>query len=332
MTYKYAKQDLWISPFWALSGLIAVFIAFRLHQMFPGQNIVQMSERIVGRFLGKMIGFIILFFYLYLNGIVMREYSEFLIGAFLVQTPLIVVSGSMVLVCALAVRGGVEIVGRFAQLFLPALLALFLFIVIPVIPDLNPSNMFPIMSEGIMPSIAGAGTLQAWFSQFITISFLLPFVSDREKAAKNTLISLLGFILTLVISNLATLLLLGEMTGNYVYPFLILTRYISLAEFFTHLEALFMAIWVLGAFVKISVLFYVTVLGTAQWMNLSNYRPIVFPLGFILVVFSIWVAHNLQELMLAIATSATFFLMTALFVIPMVLLIIAWVQKRLGRI
>jgi spore germination protein KB len=126
-------------------------------------------------------------------------------------------------------------------------------------------------------------------------------------------------------------MLLGELTGNYTYPFLLLARYISLAEFFTHLEALFMAIWVLGAFVKICVFFYVTVLGTAQWLNLSSYRPIVFPLGFILLLFSIWVAHNLQELMHAIATSATFFLLTVLFVLPMVLLIIALLQKRLRK-
>jgi spore germination protein KB len=332
ITYKYAKQDLWISPIWALSGLITIFIAFRLHNMYPGQNIVQVSERIVGRFPGKMIGLIILFVYLYLNGIVIREYSEFLVGAFLNQTPLIVVSGSMVLVCAFAVRGGVEIVGRFAQLFLPAFVVFFLLIIIPIIPELNLLNMLPFMGEGIMPSISGAGVLQTWFSEYITVSFLLPFVADRKKAAKITLISLFAVILTLVISNLVTLLLLGEITGNYTYPFLLVARYISLAEFFTHLESLHMAIWVLGAFVKICVFFYVSVLGAAQWMNLSDHRPIVFPLGFILLLFSVWVASNMQELLHAISTSVTFSLLTVLVVIPMLLLCIAWVKKRFGRI
>ncbi|WP_231705882.1 GerAB/ArcD/ProY family transporter, partial [Effusibacillus lacus] len=178
ITYEYAKQDLWISPIWALSGLITVYIAFRLHDMYPGQNIVQASERIVGRFPGKMIGFIMLFLYLHLNGIVIREYGEFLVGSFLQRTPLIVVTSSMVLVCALAVRGGVEIVGRFAQLFLPAFGALFLLIIIPIIPELRPSNMLPIMEGGVMPSISGAGILQTWYSEFITVSFLLPFVTD----------------------------------------------------------------------------------------------------------------------------------------------------------
>jgi spore germination protein KB len=332
ITYKYAKQDMWISPIWALSGLITVYVALRLHRLYPGQNIVQASERIVGWFPGKLIGLIILFVYLYLLGIIIREYGEFLVGAFLHETPLIVVSGSMVLVTALTVRGGVEIVGRFAQLILPVFVALFLFILIPIIPDLRPSNMLPVMAGGMMPSIAGAGVLQALLSEFITVSFFLPFVTDQEKAAKSTLISLFAVILTLVVSNLATLLLLGEMTGNYTYPFLILARYISLAEFFTHLESLFMAIWVLGVFAKICVFFYVSVLGAAQWMNLSDYRPLVFPLGFILTLFSFWVAPSLQELMHAISTSVTFSLLTVLMVIPAVLCCMAWLKKRFGRI
>jgi spore germination protein KB len=332
MTYNYAKQDFWISPILALSAWITIYIAFRLHHMYPGQNIVQVSERIVGRFPGKLIGFIILFDYLYLIGKATLEYGEFVVGAFLRQTPLIVVLGSMVLVCALTVRGGVEIVGRFAQLILPICVALFLLIIILIIPDLRLSNMLPIMGEGIMPSIAGAGVLQVWFSEFITVSFLLPFVTDQEKAAKSTLSSLFAVILTMVICNLVTLLLLGEMTGNYAYPFLILTRYISLADFFTHLDPLFMAIWVLGEFVKICIYFYVFVLGAAQWMNLSDYRPIVFPLSFIILLFSVWIAPSLQELMHVISTSLTFSLLTGFVVIPLLLLSIAWVQKRFSRI
>ena len=237
----------------------------------------------------------------------------------------------MVLICALAVRGGVEIVGRFAQLFLPAFLAFFLFIILPIIPDLRPSNMLPVMADGIMPSIKGAGILQVWFSEYIAVSFLLPFVTNREKAAKSTLISLFAVILTMVITYLVTLWLLGEMTGNYTYPLLIVARYISLAEFFTHLESVYMAIWVLGVFVKICVLFYVFVLGAAQWMNLSDYRPIVFPLGFILLLFSVWIAPNLQELRLAIATSLTYSQLTSFVAIPALLLCIAWIRRRFKR-
>jgi spore germination protein KB len=85
----------------------------------------------------------------------------------------------------------------------------------------------------------------------------------------------------------------------------------------------------LGAFVKICVFFYVTVLGAAQWMNLSDYRPIVFPLGLLLILFSMWVAPNFQELTHAIATSVTLAIITLFVIIPALLHCLAWVKKRL---
>jgi spore germination protein KB len=254
------------------------------------------------------------------------------IGAFLLQTPLTVVSGSMVLASAMAVRSGVEIVGRFAELFLPAFITLFLLIIFPIIPDLHLSNMLPIMGEGMMPSLMGAFVLQAWFSELITASFFLPFVADQKKVTKSILIVLLMIVLTLIVSNLATLLLLGNVTGSYTYPFLILARYINLFEFFTHLEAIFMAIWVLGAFVKICVFFYVAVLGAAQWLKLSDYRPIVFPFGFLLTLISMWVAPNLQKLNDAISKSVSFAVLTMFVAVPVLLLCLAWGKRRLWGI
>ncbi|WP_307406736.1 GerAB/ArcD/ProY family transporter [Neobacillus ginsengisoli] len=52
----------------------------------------------------------------------LREYTDFIISSFLLKTPMIVVIGSMVLVCAFAVRGGVEVLGRASQLFIPNLI------------------------------------------------------------------------------------------------------------------------------------------------------------------------------------------------------------------
>ncbi|WP_245954958.1 MULTISPECIES: GerAB/ArcD/ProY family transporter [Paenibacillus] len=327
ITYKFAKQDLWISPMWAFSGVIAIWIALGIHRLFPGENLVQAGERILGRMLGKVFGLILLLYYLYLGGVIVREYGEFVVGAFLVQTPLLVVSGSMVLVCAVVVRSGVEIIARFADLFIPVFALLFLLLILPLLPELHILKMLPIMGEGIGPSLSGAVVLQAWFSEFLTVSFLIPFANRAGKVKKSMAITLLAVIVTLVSSNLATLLLLGDITGNYTYPFLIVARYINLADFFTHLESIFMAIWVLGAFVKICVFFYVSVLGTAQWMELRDYRPIVLPVGFLLLLMSIWVAPNLQELTHALSTSIIFSALTVLVCIPAALLGLAWFRR-----
>jgi len=329
ITYRLAKQDLWISPVWAFSGWIAAFLAIRLHRMYPGLNAAQAGERIFGRLPGKILLGVYWIYFLYINGFIVREYGEFVAGALLPNTPLLVVVGSMVFVCAVAVRGGVENVARFADLMLPAFFVLFVLIIGPIIPDLSLENMIPVMGEGILPSLEGSLALQIWFSETILASFLLPFVTDQNRAAKSLTISLAAVVLTLVVSNLATLLLLGNLTGTYTYPFLILARYINLANFFTHLESLFMAIWVLGAFVKICVFYYVTVLTAAQWMNLSDFRPIVFPLGLLLTVFTIWIAPNYQQMIHALATFVIFATMTIFLIVPGLLLAAAWVKEKL---
>jgi len=328
ITFKYARQDLWISPLWAFTGVVVVLVVLRLHHLYPGQNFVQIWERAVGKIAGKVIGAIYWIFYLYVTGIIVREYGEFVVGSFLLKTPLIVLLGSMMLVCALSVRGGVEIVGRFADLFLPAFIILFLLIIVPITPDLNIARILPVMGEGVKPSLTGAFVLQLWFSELTTVSFLLPYVNDRQRAGLSIWLTLVAIILTLLISNLITLLLLGNLTGSYTFPFLILARYINLQDFFTHLESLFMAIWVLCAFVKICVFYYVTVLGAAQWMGLSNYRPIVWPFGFLLTVFSFWAAPNYQELTHAISTSVVFAMLMMFLVLPVLLLCIVWLRKK----
>ncbi|RKQ19322.1 GerAB/ArcD/ProY family transporter [Ureibacillus endophyticus] len=329
ITFKYAKQDLWLSPIWAISGFITVFIVLRIYRMYPSENIIQIMERIGRRIPGKIISGIYLLFILYVNGVIVREYSEFVVSSFLHTTPIVVISGLMVLVCAMAVRGGLEIVGRFAELFLPIFITLFLFNIIPIIADLQWSNLFPIFGEGIRPSIEGAFVLQTWFSEMIIASFFLPFVADHHNAKKTLSRSLLAIMVTLSVSNLATLLLLGELTGNYSYPFLILARYINISNFINHLESLYMIIWVLGAFVKICVFYYVTVLVAAQWMKLSNYQPIVYPLGLLLLLFSQWVAPNTQVLTEAIAGPVTLAMITMFVIIPALLLCIVWIVNRL---
>ncbi len=134
--------------------------------------------------------------------------------------------------------------------------------------------------------------------------------------------------LTLSAVNFITLSLFGNLTSTFTYPFMNAVRYISIAEFLQHLESVVMAIWVAGTFVKISVFYYAIVLGAAQWLGLSDYRPIVFPIGFLLVMMNIWSAENLQQLTHFISTSWTIYSFFIQLLIPLFLLVIAGIGKK----
>ena len=289
ITAKYAKNDLWLSPILAsLIGYVTVYIAYKLHQLYPKQTVIQFSEQIMGRFAGKILGFLFLFFYIQVTGQVIRAYGEFIVDSFLVNTPISVIMASMVFLCAFIVRGGLEVLGRAAQLFFPVFVFPLLILIILLVPDFEFKNIFPILGDGIMPPIKGAIVPGGWFTEFFLISFLLPFLADRKKGMKYGMMTVFAVMMTLVVVNLIVLFVLGPTTASKVYPLMQVARYISIADFFEHVESVVMAIWVVGAFVKISVFYYAAALGTAQWLNLSDYRPVVWPLGILIVEFSFW--------------------------------------------
>ena len=105
-------------------------------------------------------------------------------------------------------------------------------------------------------------------------------------------------------------------------------RYANLGGFFENMEAVIMAVWIAGAFVKISVFYYVTALGTAQWLNLSDFRPVVWPLGVLIVEFSFWDQESTMSMGHYDTKVFPFSSLTIQILIPILLLAIAMIFKR----
>jgi spore germination protein KB len=329
ITAKEAKQDLWMVPFLASAmGFFGVYIAHQLNKRYPKQSIIECSQSILGFIPGKILGLIYVLFLLHITSEMYRQYAEFIIGNFLIKTPMFIIIGCMIMVSAFAVRGGIEVIGRTSQIFVPVVIFLFLMVIIFLIPDMEFKKMFPILENGLMPPVKASITPMGWFSEFALITFLLPFLSDREKGLKLGMLSVISVSIILVIVNFASLFVFGTITETLTYPVMSAARYISIADFFEHLESIIMAIWVLGIFIKVSVFYYVLVLAAAQWLNLSDYRPLVLPFGLLLVTFAFWSASNLQELARHLSTTSPFYLLTFFIMIPVILLMIAFIRRK----
>ncbi|MCK6257823.1 spore germination protein [Fictibacillus sp. KIGAM418] len=330
ITGKYAERDMWISPILgSINGFFTVFILYQLHKLYPKESIIQYSEHIIGRFLGKILGFVYLFFLLHSGSIILREYSTFVSVSFLQTTPPFVIIGGMVLVCAFAVRGGIEVLGRAAGLFVPVFLLLPLIVALLLLKDFDPKNMLPIMEHGMVPSIMGAAAPQVWFGQTFLISMLFPFLSDRDKGMKWSTILVVTIMVNLTITNMLSVFLFGGTASGYAYPLFTAIRFITIATFFEHLESFTIAIWITGIFIKISLFYYALVLGAAQWLKLSDYRPIVFPFGFLLTVLGChWVAPNFNILNQFLVIIYPFYGTLLMTLIPALLLLIVMVRKK----
>ncbi|MFD1706424.1 endospore germination permease [Siminovitchia sediminis] len=328
---EYAGRDMWIAPMIAsLAGFLSVFIMVCLHERYPGKTVIEFSEEIIGRIPGKIFGFFIIFFYLGATGVVVRAYSDFLNISFLLKTPQAVVAASMVLVCALCVHGGVEVMARSGQILLPLFFLPLLVVFMFLAPDFEVKNILPVLENGMIPPLKGAVIPAGWFAEFFLISFLLPFLSNPSKAMKYGFLSVFITMLTLVLVNLVVLFILGETTKLKTYPLIIVGRYASLAEFFENLEAVIVAVWIIGAFIKITVFYYAVVLAAAQWLKLSDFRPIIWPFGILIVQFAFL---GLPNTMVFNRITEVFPFYSLLFqvLIPLFLLIIAMARRKKGK-
>ncbi len=329
---KQADRDLWMSPIWAsLVGFATVYIICRLNNSYPGLSLIQYSQAILGKWVGRILGLFYVQFYLYIIGIILREYAEFVVGVYLTRTPIIVVIVGMVVISATAVHGCIEVIARSALVLVPLFALALLIVMLMLIPDLEPRNILPVMEHGMLPSIKGAVAPQGWLSEFALISFLLPFVSDRENGARLSMVTVVLIVLTLMASNLVSLLLFDEVTHSLTFPLMNATRYISIAQFFEHLEAIVMSLWVVGTFVKVTVFYFVLVQGLAQWLKLSDSRPLVLPTGIWMTIVAVWSARNLPELSHLLSATVPFYLTLMQTVIPFLLLIVDRLRHRWQR-
>lgn len=297
ITYRHAEQDMWISPIWgSLAGFLLVFIVCKLNKLYPEKTPIQICEHILGRIPTLVLGFIYTIHLIYGHGQTFRQYGDFLVGAFFNQTPLFVVMGSLALASSLAVRAGLEVLGRLSALFVPVIFLLWLLIVLLLIPELDAKNMLPVMEKGMLPSLRGAVGPQSWNSMFVYMSFLLPFLNNREQGMKWGMIAVIAIMSTLLITNLTTLFLFGNITGQFVYPVMSASRYIRYADFLENMESVVMAIWIGGGFVKIAFHQFVIGINVAHWLHLSEYKSICLPIGLLVTIFGIWVFPNTQEM------------------------------------
>ena len=110
--------------------------------------------------------------------------------------------------------GGLEVLGRAAELFFPIFVFPLLILIFLLFPDFELKNIFPILGDGMIPSMKGAIVPSGWFAEFFLLSFLLPFLTDQKKEMKYGMMTVFAVMMTLVVVNLIVLFVLGQTTAT----------------------------------------------------------------------------------------------------------------------
>jgi spore germination protein KB len=104
-----AKQDVWIVLLVAaLSSLVLMSIYIKLAAFFPNDTLVQILSKLVGKYLAFPIVVMYIGYFIYIAGRVCRDFGELMVSTILVETPILVVIMSLMLLIIYCLRGGVD--------------------------------------------------------------------------------------------------------------------------------------------------------------------------------------------------------------------------------
>ncbi|WP_255361649.1 GerAB/ArcD/ProY family transporter [Candidatus Frackibacter sp. WG13] len=330
---KYAKQNSWLSAIIAtFLTLISGYIITKLDVRFPNKTIVGYSPLIAGKILGNIISLIYIIFFISVNAVIIRELTAILNGIFLSETPILIISISIAIVTASAVRNGIEVISRVNELIFPSILLIGIILFFFITPELDLSNFKPILADGLKPILKGSYLLWLFLSEIIILTIIIPTVKQPQKSFKSvsTSIIVLGIMFMATIFEIIGLFGIYE-ADNFVLPLLSVVRYIEAFEFIARIDPFIVIIWLGAGFMKVIVFYYCSSISTAEFFNLKSYKPVILPLGVIQVALSIILFGNIKELLKFVFEELHLIFLSIEVVIPLILLLIAIIRGVSGK-
>ena len=186
-----SQQDSWISAFiGALYPLYMVIIAAFLCKCQPQKNILVLSKKCFGKFIGSILNFIFLLYFLVL-------FSATAFKICMIKGTLIVnfLSFQKILIVVIALAGyaaikGLKVLGRINQLMF--LLTIILSVILmAALFEGSSLNVFPILGSGVLNIIMASKQSVFAYAGVEIIFLLYPFVTDKTKIMKSSIKSVL---------------------------------------------------------------------------------------------------------------------------------------------
>ncbi|MEH7413824.1 GerAB/ArcD/ProY family transporter [Neobacillus drentensis] len=332
-----AKQDAWISILLGLAGGLVLFLVYyRLYKFFPNVPLTSYVQILVGKWVGRLIGFLYVMYFMYLAARILRDFGELLVTTAYTNTPMFVINSLMLLTIMYAIHKGLEVIARVSELFFIFiyLFAVTGFFVIMFTDLIHIENIKPIFEYGPWPVIKSfmRTTLYFPFGEMVAFTMLLPFLNNQKKVK---LVCLGGMVLAginIVITSIVNISVLGvDFFTRSTFPLLSTISKIHFSNFLERLDVFYILYAIISGFFKITIFFLAAVYGAADIFKVEDYRKLVFPVGVIILFGSRIIAANYSEQIHEGLKYVSFILHIPFqIIIPIALLIIAFFRFRKG--
>jgi spore germination protein KB len=269
-------------------GLLLFLPIGALARRFPGKALYWISDEVAGPILGTLITLTVAAWLLFSTTVAVRSLTETYITTLLPDTPPSVVMLVIIGCMAYASYRGIESVSRTAQVLLPVIVAGLLLLLVLSWPRVEVSRIHPFWGRGLAETITGG----AYYAGLMGDSIVLLVVAYSFRQGKimqragQIAILLFGLLATATVAILIMTFGAPDAAQQPI-PLYNLSQLLYLGRFLQRTEAILIMFWFFNMAVRLAALFHGAVICVTGALGLPYYRPLVFPLGVIVMALAL---------------------------------------------
>ncbi|MGF7057670.1 GerAB/ArcD/ProY family transporter [Brassicibacter mesophilus] len=293
-----AKKDIWLAFIIAMAMVLPMILIFaRLHFLFPGKDLFDIFQICYGKIIGKIIIILYIWFLFFFASDILVNYGQFVWVASLSDTPISVIIISFAILCFFGLKGRIEVLGRYSELFIfIPIIALFIVSVL-LISKSDINNILPVLAEGMKPVFKGAFSIFTFpLAQIVIFTMFFTDFNHIKSPYKVYISGLLIGAIYLFINSLNNVLVLGvdNVVTSY-YPTYIAVSAVDIGDLLQRIEVVSAIIFVVGGFIKVCSLSICTCKEVAKLFNLKDYSIIGTPVYLMIMNLSIFQYENIMH-------------------------------------
>lgn len=326
-----AQNDIWLAVILSiLAALPIILIYARLHYIFQGEDLFSIIEICFGKFIGKVIGIIYVWFIFHTGTSVLMNWTQFVITVTFPETPIVIVTIIAIILSIWIVKEGIEVIGRWVSLFLLFVICIIISGIILSIPNMDIDNVQPLLYNGIKPVLKGAYSVFMFpFTQLVVITMSISNFRRKRSSFKIYILGLFIGGVLILLTSLSNILVLGvDIASNTYYPSYDSATKINIGNLLQRMEILVAIGFTLTAFLKISIYLLATCKGITKVFGYTDYRFIVTPIALLMINLSIFLNDSLMDYFSYITEVWIYYAFPFHVILPIIIWIVAEIRKK----
>lgn len=330
MVVQTAKNDAWLSIIIStiLSIILSIFLV-KLCSKYPHSTFIELTSAITGKFFGKILCLLYCFFFFQSSVHLIYLVTFYVNIIYFPETPAIALTIMLIILILINNYYGLGVMCRFNELISPIIIIGILFSIILSIPNMDLSNILPVLDQGIKPVINASIPLMGIpFGEIIIIIILYPYLNNQNNIYKIVSLTILsiGLIFLAIVFTALFVLDINEIEINYFTTYEIV-RLVNIGEIIQRVDALYLLAFLLAIFIKIVSYNYLFILLFKQSFKIKNMNTLLIPLMIITASYSLYIFSNYVDMVNFIPPTSINIIIFG-YIIPILLLVIYHFKKR----